>query len=198
MPDRIHENTVLLVDDDQPIREELRRFFSGTSYRVVGEAPDGMEAVALCRQLQPDVVLLDVKIPLVNGIDAAQLIREERSARCIVMLTSFDDQACVEQALAAGAAGYLTKPLQAEDILPTLELCLSHTKEYYLLEKRCGNLRRRLASREIVDRAKLTIMEERGLSEEDAYVLIRELSRRKNLSMEQVAHSLLERGGGPL
>lgn len=198
MPDRIHENTVLLVDDDQPIREELRRFFSGTSYRVVGEAPDGMEAVALCRQLQPDVVLLDVKIPLVNGIDAAQLIREERSARCIVMLTSFDDQACVEQALAAGAAGYLTKPLQAEDILPTLELCLSHTKEYYLLEKRCGNLRRRLASREIVDRAKLTIMEERGLSEEDAYVLIRELSRRKNLSMEQMAHSFLERGGGPL
>ncbi len=198
MSDRIHENTVLLVDDDQPIREELRRFFSGTSYRVVGEAPDGMEAVALCRQLQPDVVLLDVKIPLVNGIDAARLIREERSARCIVMLTSFDDQACVEQALAAGAAGYLTKPLQAEDILPTLELCLSHTKEYYLLEKRCGNLRRRLASREIVDRAKLTIMEERGLSEEDAYVLIRELSRRKNLSMEQVAHSLLERGGGPL
>lgn len=198
MSDRVHENTVLLVDDDQPIREELRRFFSGTSYRVVGEAPDGMEAVALCRQLQPDVVLLDVKIPLVNGIDAARLIREERSARCIVMLTSFDDQACVEQALAAGAAGYLTKPLQAEDILPTLELCLSHTKEYYLLEKRCGNLRRRLASREIVDRAKLTIMEERGLSEEDAYVLIRELSRRKNLSMEQVAHSLLERGGGPL
>ena len=143
MSDRIHENTVLLVDDDQPIREE-------------------------------------------------------RSARCIVMLTSFDDQACVEQALAAGAAGYLTKPLQAEDILPTLELCLSHTKEYYLLEKRCGNLRRRLASREIVDRAKLTIMEERGLSEEDAYVLIRELSRRKNLSMEQMAHSLLEGGGGPL
>lgn len=100
--------------------------------------------------------------------------------------------------MAAGAAGYLTKPLQAEDILPTLELCLSHTKEYYLLEKRCGNLRRRLASREIVDRAKLTIMEERGLSEEDAYVLIRELSRRKNLSMEQMAHSFLERGGGPL
>lgn len=198
MADQERENTVLLVDDDRPIREGLRRFFDGTSYRVAGEAADGMVAVALCRKLRPDLVLLDVKMPLLNGIDAARLIREERSARCIVMLTSFDDQSCVEQALAAGAAGYLTKPLRAEDILPTLELCLSHTKEYYLLEKNCGSLKRRLASREIVDLAKLTVMEERGLTEEEAYVLIRELSRRKNLSMEQVARSILEKGEAPL
>ena len=198
MADQERENTVLLVDDDRPIREGLRRFFDGTSYRVAGEAADGMAAGALCRKLRPDLVLLDVKMPLLNGIDAARLIREERSARCIVMLTSFDDQSCVEQALAAGAAGYLTKPLRAEDILPTLELCLSHTKEYYLLEKNCGSLKRRLASREIVDLAKLTVMEERGLTEEEAYVLIRELSRRKNLSMEQVARSILEKGEAPL
>ena len=198
MADQERENTVLLVDDDRPIREGLRRFFDGTSYRVAGEAADGMAAVAPCRKLRPDLVLLDVKMPLLNGIDAARLIREERSARCIVMLTSFDDQSCVEQALAAGAAGYLTKPLRAEDILPTLELCLSHTKEYYLLEKNCGSLKRRLASREIVDLAKLTVMEERGLTEEEAYVLIRELKKKKNLSMEQVARSILEKGEAPL
>lgn len=196
MAERDHENTVLLVDDDRPIRDELRRFFEGTAFRVIGEAVDGMEAVAQCKRLHPDLVLLDVKMPLMDGICAARIMREERSTRCIVMLTSFDDQKCVEQALDAGAAGYLTKPLRPVDILPTLELCLSKTREYYLLEKSCGNLKRRLISREMIDRAKLMVMEERGLSEEDAYVLIRELSRRKNLSMEQVARAILERGEG--
>ena len=188
---------ILIVEDDDTITAVLTRTLLKWTYEVQAVVDFGRVGEQFA-QLSPDLVLLDVKMPLLNGIDAARLIREERSARCIVMLTSFDDQSCVEQALAAGAAGYLTKPLRAEDILPTLELCLSHTKEYYLLEKNCGSLKRRLASREIVDLAKLTVMEERGLTEEEAYVLIRELSRRKNLSMEQVARSILEKGEAPL
>ena len=188
---------ILIVEDDDTITAVLTRTFLKWNYEVQAVVDFGRVGEQFA-QFSPDLVLLDVKMPLLNGIDAARLIREERSARCIVMLTSFDDQSCVEQALAAGAAGYLTKPLRAEDILPTLELCLSHTKEYYLLEKNCGSLKRRLASREIVDLAKLTVMEERGLTEEEAYVLIRELSRRKNLSMEQVARSILEKGEAPL
>ena len=188
---------ILIVEDDDTITAVLTRTLLKWNYEVQAVVDFGRVGEQFA-QFSPDLVLLDVKMPLLNGIDAARLIREERSARCIVMLTSFDDQSCVEQALAAGAAGYLTKPLRAEDILPTLELCLSHTKEYYLLEKNCGSLKRRLASREIVDLAKLTVMEERGLTEEEAYVLIRELSRRKNLSMEQVARSILEKGEAPL
>lgn len=198
MADRQRENTVLLVDDDRYIRKELQELFAGTSYRVVGEAADGIAAVGECKRLRPDLVLLDIKMPLLDGIAATGIIQEDQSAHCIVMLTSFDDRECVEQALAAGAAGYLTKPLVAGDVFPTLELCLSYAKEYYTLEKSCGNLKRRLASREIVDRGKLVLMEERGLSEEGAYQLIRELSRRKNLSMEQVAHSILGREAMPL
>lgn len=195
--ERRRESTVLLVDDDRQTRDELRQFFANTSYRVAGDAADGMEAVAMCRSLRPDLVLLDVKMPLLDGISAARMIREDASAHCVVMLTSFDDRECVNLALAAGAAGYLTKPLQRGDILPTLEVCLGHSKKCYLLEKNRGSLKRRLAGRETVDRAKLALMEERALSEEEAYNLIRELSRRKNLSMEQVARFLLERGNQP-
>lgn len=189
---RYQGNTVLLADDDKYIRDGLRAFFNGSGYRVVGEAADGMEAVSRCRSIRPDLVLLDVKMPLLDGIAAARIIREEGIAHCVVMLTSFDDGGYVEQALAAGAAGYLTKPLREGDILPTLDICLNYTRQYYLMEKSCAGLKRRLAGRESIQRAKLSIMESRGLSEEESYVFIRELSRRKNLSMEQVACMVLE------
>ena len=109
---------ILIVEDDDTITAVLTRTLLKWNYEVQAVVDFGRVGEQFA-QFSPDLVLLDVKMPLLNGIDAARLIREERSARCIVMLTSFDDQSCVEQALAAGAAGYLTKPFRGEGILPT-------------------------------------------------------------------------------
>lgn len=189
-------NTVLLADDDEDIRNTLRRFFAEeTGYRVIGEACDGMGAVEQCRMLRPDLVLLDIQMPILDGIRAAQMICGEELAHCVVMLTAFSDRDYIQAAIDAGAYGYLTKPIQTEKIMPTLELCLNQSKENYLLRKNRDSLNKRLDDRETVDRAKLALMESKHMQEAEAYTYLRELSRRKSLSMKQVAVYLLTQLG---
>lgn len=189
--------TLFLADDDESVRRTLTEFFGRCpGYRVVGTASDGAAAVEGCRRLRPDAALLDLQMPVLSGTGAARLILEAGYAKCVVMLTAFSDRDSVQEALAAGAFGYLTKPFEPDRILPTLEVCLSRSREYHLLRKERRNLDRRLGEREAVDRAKLLLMEERGMTEEEAYRYIRELSRRKNLSMARVAQYLTEALGG--
>ncbi|MEG0764878.1 MAG: response regulator [Pseudoflavonifractor sp.] len=184
--------TVLLADDDENVRQVLREFFAGEAeYRVVAESCDGMGAVEACRRLHPDLALLDIQMPILDGIGAAELICREELAHCVVMLTSFDDRSYVNAAIEAGAFGYLTKPFDAAKIGPTLEVCLARSRERHLLRKSLAGLDKRLDSRQAVDRAKLAVMEARHSSEDEAYTYIRELSRRKAISMEQVANYLL-------
>ena len=189
--------TLFLADDDESVRRTLTQFFSQCSgYRVVGSASDGAAAVEGCKQLRPDAALLDIQMPVLSGIGAAKLILEGGYAKCVIMLTAFSDRDSVQEALEAGAFGYLTKPFEPDKILPTLEVCLSRSREYHLLRKERRNLDRRLEEREAVDRAKLLLMESRRMSEEEAYRYIRELSRRKNLSMARVSQYLVEQLGG--
>ncbi len=186
------EITVLVADDDCASRIWLRQYFATQpDYRIVGEAADGIDAVERCRVEQPDLALLDIEMPLLDGISAADLIRREHLAHCVIMLTSFDDGHYVDAAIDAGAVGYLLKPFAGDKVLPTIELCLHHSKETHLLRKNIARMDRRLGQRELTDRVKLLLMENRNLSEQEAYDYIRELSRRKGLSMEQVAAYLL-------
>lgn len=185
--------TLFLADDDESVRQTLMCFFSQCpGYRVLGAASDGAAAVEGCKQLRPDAALLDIQMPLLSGIGAAKLILEEGYAKCVVMLTAFSDRDSVQEALDAGAFGYLTKPFEPDKILPTLEVCLSRSREYHLLRKEQRSLDRKLSERERVDRAKLLLMETRGMKEEEAYRYIREVSRRKKLSMARVAGYLTE------
>lgn len=185
--------TLFLADDDESVRRTLEHFFlQCPGYQVVGTASDGAAAVEGCKRLRPDAALLDIQMPVLSGTGAARLILEEGYAKCVVMLTAFSDRASVQEALDAGAFGYLTKPFEPDKILPTLEVCLYRSREYHLLRKEQRNLDRRLSERERVDRAKLLLMESRGLTEEEAYRYIREVSRRKNLSMAKVARYLIE------
>ena len=177
---RMGKTTIFLADDDEGVRRTLRTFFEGLpGYRVVGEACDGMEAVEGCRASAPDVALL------------ARQVLADRAAKCVIILTAFSDREHIERVQACGAAGYLTKPFEAEKILPTIELCIARSKEYYLLNKEYQHLSRRCQNREPIDQAKLLLMETRGMREDEAYQYIRELSRRKGMSMARVASYLL-------
>jgi len=158
---------------------------------VVGEACDGMEAVEGCRASAPDVALLDIQMPLLDGVSVARQVLADRAAKCVIILTAFSDREHIERVQACGAAGYLTKPFEAEKILPTIELCIARSKEYYLLNKEYQHLSRRCQNREPIDQAKLLLMETRGMREDEAYQYIRELSRRKGMSMARVASYLL-------
>ena len=184
--------TVFLADDDVAVRRTLMDCFAGTTYRVVGEASDGMAAVESCRKLHPNLVLMDIQMPLMDGISAAQIIVEEGLAHCVVMLTYFGEHDYVDRAIQVGASGYLTKPFSPGQILPTLDICIQQSKTRHLLQKNKKSLLRRLDGRELLERAKLILMEERRLSEQEAYSAIRELSRRKKMSMARVAEYILK------
>lgn len=188
--------TVFIADDDGAVRETLKQLFQGTEFQVVGESANGLETVEACRTLRPHLVLMDIQMPLLDGIRAARMLVEEELVHCVVMLTFFDGPEYLEEAIKAGASGYLTKPFQAEKILPTLELCLAQSRTRHELGRSFAGLKRRLEQRDLVDQAKLCLMEERGLTEQEAYSAIRDLSRRKKLSMAQVSHYLLKRYGG--
>ena len=189
-----NRTTIFLADDDITVCRTLKAVFAKCpNYQVVGSASNGMDAVEKCKQLRPDVALLDIQMPLLDGIAAARLILQNGYAKCVVMLTAFSDRAYIQEALDAGAFGYLTKPFEPEKILPTLELCIHRSREYYLLNKELKHLDRRAEERPAVDHAKLMLMESRGMTEDEAYQYIRELSRRKNMSMAKIAQYVIAR-----
>lgn len=188
----IHQlKTVVIADDDNNIRNSLKEFFKGTIYQVVAEAPNGLEIVEKCKEFNPDIAIVDIQMPIMDGIKVAQIIAQEKTAKCIIMLTSFDDTEYVSKAILAGATGYLTKPVDFSLIVPTIEVCLEKSKDCYLLSKDIQKIKKRKDTRDIIDRAKLIVMESKNVSEDKAYEIIRELSRRKQVSMERIAHYLL-------
>ena len=186
--------SLIIADDDCSVRSQLREYLENSSYRIMSEACDGIDAVEKCRAHKPDLVLLDIAMPLMDGIAAAKAIKREGLAKTIVMLTSFTDSENIEKALSAGASGYLTKPVERDNVFTTLETCLNRSKECYLAQKEYNNLKKRFEGRRYIDEAKLLIMERQGITEPEAYEMIRELSRLKGLSMEEISKYITDEG----
>ena len=191
---RSRKISVVIADDDCSVRSQLKEYLTNSSYLIQDEASDGIEAVEKCRKLHPDLVLLDIAMPLMDGIAAAKAIKDEGLAKTTVMLTSFTDSENIQQALSAGASGYLTKPVERENVFTTLETCLNRSKECYLAQKEYNNLKKRFEGRRYIDEAKLLLMETKRISEQEAYEMIRELSRLKGLSMEDISKYITDEG----
>lgn len=186
---------VLIAEDEALIRLDLREMLEEEGFTVVGEAADGEQAVALARELGPDLVICDVKMPKMDGIAAAAQITDARIAP-VVMLTAFSQRDLIERARDAGAMAYLVKPFQKRDLLPAIEMATSRFAEIRALEAEVTGLRDRLEARKLIERAKGTLMTKHGLSEPEAFRWIQRAAMDNRTSMRAVAELVLSEHAG--
>jgi two-component system, response regulator PdtaR len=182
---------VLVVEDEALIRLDLAEMLTEEGYVIAGEAGDGEQAVTLARELHPDLVIMDVKMPKVDGITAAASIVEERIAP-VVMLTAFSQRDLIEQARDAGAMAYLVKPFARHELVPAIELAVSRFAEKRALEDEVATLTERLETRKIVDRAKGLLMTRQGMSEPEAFRWIQRTAMDRRTTMKAVAEAVVE------
>ncbi len=181
---------ILIADDESLIRLDLREMLTHLGYDVVGEAADGRSALELAKKLRPDLVIMDIKMPDVDGIAAAENLTREKIAP-VVLLTAYSDQGLVERAKEAGVVGYVVKPFRQTELLPVIELSLARFEEFRALEREVGGLKEALETRKVVERAKGVLMEVHGLREAEAFHRIRKASMDARKSMREVAEAVL-------
>jgi len=194
-PDPTHRR-VLIAEDEALIRLDLKEMLEEEGYDVVGEAGDGKTAVSMARDLRPELVILDVQMPVLDGIAAAERIAGERIAP-VIILTAFSQRDLVEKARQAGAMAYLVKPFQKKDLLPTIEMATSRFAEIVQLEAEVSDLTGRLEARKVVERAKGVLQTEHGLTEPDAFRWIQRTSMNRRTSMKAVAELVLSGEADP-
>jgi response regulator NasT len=182
--------TIVIAEDEAIIRLDLRELLEDEGYQVVGEAGRGDQAVELARNLRPDLVILDVKMPGMDGIEAARLIGAD--ALCaVLMLTAFSQREVVEQARDAGASAYLVKPFQKQDLVPAIELAIARYAETKALAAEVGELTERLEVRKVLDRAKGRLIDAHGMKESEAFSFIQQTAMAGRTTMRAVAESVL-------
>ena len=182
---------VVIAEDEAIIRLDLRETLLAQGYDVVGEAGRGDEAVDLVRALRPDLVILDVKMPGLDGLSAARLIAAERLA-AVLVLTAFSQRELVTEARDAGALAYLVKPFQEKDLVPAIEVALARHAELVALERSVDDLQERLEARKLTDRAKGRLMDEHGLDEQTAWRFIQTSAMNGRSSIAAIAQRILD------
>ena len=187
---------VVIAEDEALIRMDLAEMLVEEGYVVVGQAADGAAAVDLAERERPDLVILDVKMPVLDGIAAAERIAQARIAP-VVILTAFSQRELVDRARDAGAMAYLVKPFTRSDLVPAIEIAMSRFTELGELEREIADLGEQLAARKAVDRAKGALQKELGLSEPEAFRWIQKTAMDLRRSMREVADGVVEHGVGP-
>ena len=182
---------VLVAEDEVLIRVDIVETLEEAGHAVVGQAGDGEQAVKLARELAPDLVVMDVKMPRMDGVAAARRISEEGSS-AVLMLTAFSDRELVDEAAEAGTIGYLVKPFQPPQLLAAVRVALARADEHRELQQTVEELEAKLAARKVIERAKGKLMEQFGLTEEQAFTRMRRAAMDRQLPLVEIARRVLE------
>lgn len=185
---------ILVAEDEAIIRMDLVEMLSEAGYQVVGQASNGQEAIALARELKPDLAILDVKMPVLDGISAAE---EIINIAPVLMLTAFSQKELIERARDAGVMAYVVKPFSMADLLPAMEIAMSRHKQMISLENEVANLHDRLETRKLIDRAKGILMTALNLTEPQAFSWIQRAAMDRRMSMKEVALAVISPNAVP-
>ena len=181
---------IIIADDESIVRADLKEMLTALGYLVVGDVGDGQSAVNLARELKPDVVLMDIKMPNMDGIEAAKILTEEQIAP-VVLLTAFGQKELVERAKEAGVVGYLVKPFRETDLMPAIEVALSRFAEFTAVQQEVKDLQNALETRKLVERAKGILMDSQGIEENEAFRKIQKMSMNTRKPMKEVAEAII-------
>lgn len=184
------QKRILIAEDEVISRLDLREMLENLGYNVVAEAGDGARAVTLCREQRPDLVVMDIKMPEVDGLSAATLLGEERLAP-VLLLTAYSDREFIDRAADAGVMGYLVKPFAEAELKPAIEVALRRWSEMQQLRQDLDQTKETLETRKLVDRAKGVLMDAQNLKEAEAFRRIQRLSMNSRKSMREVAEAIL-------
>ena len=182
---------VVIAEDEAIIRLDLKELLVEEGYDVVGETGRGDEAIELVRDLEPNLVILDIKMPGLDGLSAARHVAGERMA-AVLILTAFSQRELVEQARDAGALAYLVKPFQKSDLIPAIEIALGRFAEMTLLDRDINELQERLDARKLIDRAKGRLMDDHGLTEADSWRFLQQQAMSNRVRVDDIAHRVLD------
>lgn len=181
---------LVIADDESIIRLDLKKMLEEMGHSIVGEASDGQKALELTRALKPDVVILDIKMPVMDGLDAAKIISDEKLAP-VMLLTAFSQVDLINRAKDAGVFAYLVKPFKESDLLPAIEIAITRYLEMHDLESQVGDLQQKIDTRKVVDRAKGILMDKYDLKEGEAFRRIQQQSMNTRKSMREIAEAIV-------
>lgn len=183
--------SVLVADDEALIRMDLREMLEDAGHDVIAEAANGEQAVELARKFLPEFVIMDVKMPVMDGLAAAKIINDEGIAP-VLLLTAYSQQDIVDKAKEAGVVAYLVKPVREEQLFPAMEIAASRFAEMQQLSAELDNLKESLATRKLLDRAKGILMTAHGMTEQEAYRKMQQFSMAKRISLKELAESIIK------
>lgn len=184
------QTRLVIADDESIIRMNLKETLVGLGYLVIGEAGDGVSVINSARELRPDLVLMDIKMPKLDGIQAAKILTEEKIAP-VLLLTAYSDRELVERAKDAGVVNYVVKPFREAELLPAIEIAMARYQEFLEMDKQISDLKETLDTRKLVERAKGILMDSQGLKETEAFRKIQQLSMNTRKSMKEIAQAIL-------